>query len=306
MKKGKLIASLSLTVSLIFSGFASANTTLAKTTSPKLVPATVSKNIDGDTIQVKYNGKNETVRMLLIDTPEDVDPRKPVEPYGYTAAKYAKSKLPVGKHIYLQLGKKGYERDKYHRLLAYVYITKTDLYNKDIVKKGYARVAYVYKPNTDHLSELQSAQSYAKSKKLGIWSISGYVTSNGYSLSKSCSYARSNGYSTNGCGITGTKTTNTSSKGTTSSSTKVTGTTLTVKHGQQASITIKTKPGVKGTIQVIYSSGPSKASGLTAKTANSGGYITWSWRVGTSTKPGSYPVIMKANGSTIKKTLIVR
>ena len=293
MKKGSLIASLSIAFSLVFSGCVSASTT--KTSVPSnLVPATVSKNVDGDTIHVKLKGKDETVRMLLIDTPEDVDPYKPVEPFGYTAANYAKSVLPVGKHIYMQLGKKGYERDKYHRLLAYIYLTPTDMYNKDVVKKGYARVAYIYKPNTDYLSDLQSAQNYAKSKKLGIWSISGYVTSSGYSLTKSCSYAKSNSYSTAGCGAT-------SSKGTTLSSTKG----LNVKHGDEASVSVKTKPGARGTIEVDYSSGPSKAAGLGPKTADKSGNITWSWRVGTSTKSGNYPVIIKVNGSTIKKTLTV-
>jgi micrococcal nuclease len=261
------------------------------------VPVTVARVVDGDTIHVKYKGKDETVRMLLIDTPEDVDPYKPVEPFGFKAASYAKSVLPVGKHIYMQLGKKGYERDKYHRLLAYIYVTPSDMYNKDVVKKGFARVAYIYKPNTDHLSELQSAQSYAKSKKLGIWSISGYVTSSGYSLAKSCTYAKSNGYSTKGCGTAST----TSSKGSTATSSKG----LNVKHGQEASVTIKTKAGAKGTIEVDYSSGPSKASGLTPKTADKSGYITWSWRVGTSTKPGKYAVIIRVSGSTIKKTLTV-
>jgi micrococcal nuclease len=296
LKKGSFIASLSIAFSLVFSGCASAST--PKTSVPSnLVSATVSKNVDGDTIHVKLKGKDETVRMLLIDTPEDVDPYKPVEPFGYKAASYAKSVLPVGKHIYMQLGKKGYERDKYHRLLAYIYLTPTDMYNKDVIKKGYARVAYIYKPNTDHLSDLQSAESYAKSKKLGIWSISGYVTSSGYSLTKSCSYAKSNGYSTAGCGTTGT----TSSKGSTTTSSKG----LTVKHGEEASVTVKTKPGARGTIEVDYSSGPSKAAGLGSKTADKNGNITWSWRVGTNTKLGNYPVIIKANGTTIKKTLTV-
>lgn len=277
--------------------------------SSKLIPAVVAKNVDGDTIKVSLKGKDETIRMLLIDTPEDVDPYKPVEPYGYKAANYAKSVLPVGKHIYLQEGKKGYQRDKYNRLLAYVYITPKDMYNKDVVQKGLARVAYIYPPNTDHLSELQSAQNNAKSKKLGIWSISNYASSNGYSLSISCSYAEKNGYSTRGCGTTSKsshKSTATSHKSTsTSVSTAVSGSSLKVSPGQYASVSIKTKPGASGTIEVIYNSGPSKAAGLYPQTADGNGNITWTWKVGTRTAPGTYPVTITVNGSTITKYLSV-
>lgn len=204
-----------------------------------LVPAVVSKNTDGDTIHVTLNGKDETIRMLLIDTPEEVDPKAPVEPYAYTAANYAKQVLPVGKHIYLEEGKPGYTRDKYGRLLAFVYITPKDMYNEDVVKKGYARVAYIYPPNTQHLSTLQSDQSYAKSHKLGIWSISGYVTSSGYSKSISCNYAAKNGYSTRTCGITSTK----KSTNNTSTSTKKASTTT-----QKSTTSSSGKCDIKGNI----------------------------------------------------------
>lgn len=189
-----------------------------------LVPAKVSANTDGDTIHVTLNGKDETIRMLLIDTPEDVDPVKPVEPYGYTAANYAKKVLPVGKHIYLQEGKPGYARDKYGRLLAYVYITPTDMYNEDVVKKGYARVAYIFPPNTEYLSTLQADQEYAKTHKLGIWSIPNYVMSSGYSLTISCQYAKNHDYSASGCHANNSSSSR-SNKSIPSSSNKVSSTT---------------------------------------------------------------------------------
>jgi micrococcal nuclease len=304
MKSLKSLGICFVSAFVLFFGFSTVDGNQLKAhASTKLVPALVLKNVDGDTIHVKLNGKDETVRMLLIDTPEDVDPKAPVEPYGYTAASYAKQMLPVGKHIYLQLGKPGYTKDKYGRLLGYVYRSKTDLYNYDVLKKGYARVAYIYPPNTDHLSSLQSAQSYAKSHKLGIWSIKGYVTSSGYSHSISCSYAAKHHYYTRTCSVGSSK--SSSSHKSPSSSTSVTGTTLNVRHGQYASVSVKTKPGVLGTIEVDYKSGPSHASGLGAKTANSSGIISWRWRVGTNTTPGHYPVIIRVNGSTIRKTLTV-
>jgi micrococcal nuclease len=176
------------------------------------------------------------------------------------------------------------------------------MYNYDVVKKGYARVAYIYPPNKDHLSTLQSAQSYAKSHKLGIWSIKGYVTSSGYSKSISCSYAAKNHYSTRTCPASSTKS---STSKASSSTTSVSGSNLNVKDGQYAWVTITTKAKARGTIQVVYKSGPSKASGLGPKTADSKGHITWKWRVGTNTTPGNYTVTITANGKTIRKTLTV-
>ncbi|EPZ43070.1 thermonuclease family protein [Alicyclobacillus acidoterrestris] len=148
-----------------------------------LVPVVVTKVTDGDTIHVRMpDGEDKTIRMLLIDTPEDVKPNTPVEPFALDAAAFARQELPVGKQIYIEEGKPGYTTDKYGRLLAYVYITKTDMYNEDVVRKGLARVAYIYPPNTDHLAELEADQSYAKAHHLGIWTIPGYVTSKGYDL----------------------------------------------------------------------------------------------------------------------------
>ncbi|WP_067934464.1 thermonuclease family protein [Alicyclobacillus kakegawensis] len=297
---------------------ASSNTSSHQTATsvPKeLVPAVVSRDVDGDTIHVRLNGKDETVRMLLIDTPEDVDPVKPVEPYGQTAADYAKSRLPVGKHIYLQEGHKGYTRDKYGRLLAYVYITPHDMYNEDVVRKGYARVAYIYPPNTDHLSALESDQAYAKAHHLGIWSIKGYVTESGYNLSIACSWAEAHHESTRGCSGQASSATASSSayssvsnikNGTKSASTSKTSglsivsSHLSVHRGQKASITVRTKPKALGTIEVDYKSGPSKAKGLGPKYANASGLISWTWTVGTNTTRGSWPVIIRANGKTLR------
>jgi micrococcal nuclease len=129
------------------------------------------------------------------------------------------------------------------------------------------------------------------------------MTSSGYSHSISCSYAAKHHYSTRTCSVSSSK--SSSSHKSSSSSTSVTGTTLNVKHGQYSSVSVKTKPDARGTIEVDYKSGPSKASGLGAKTANSSGVISWRWRVGTNTTPGTYPVIIRVNGLTIRKTLTV-
>ncbi|WML54339.1 hypothetical protein RCG17_06745 [Neobacillus sp. PS3-12] len=91
----------------------------------------------------------------------------------------------------------------------------------------------------------------------------------------------------------------------TTDSIKVTGSRLNVNHGQYASVTINTTPGAEGTIEVDYNSGPSTAAGLFPQTANSSGDITWTWKVGTRTAHGTYPVIITINGTTTTETLTV-
>ncbi|MDQ0226888.1 thermonuclease family protein [Metabacillus niabensis] len=66
------------------------------------IDAEVIKVIDGDTIKVRVNGKEETVRLLLIDTPETVHPTKPVQPFGVEASNFTKEKL-TGKDVQLEM-----------------------------------------------------------------------------------------------------------------------------------------------------------------------------------------------------------
>ncbi|MDQ0190348.1 thermonuclease family protein [Alicyclobacillus cycloheptanicus] len=277
-----------------------------------LIPVVVSKETDGDTIHVRMGGKDYTVRMLLIDTPEDVKPDTPVEPYSLEAAAYARQVLPVGKHIYIQEGKPGATTDKYGRLLAYVFVTKTDMYNEDVVRKGLARVAYVEPPNTDYLPQLDAAQAYAKSHHLDIWSIPGYVTPTGYSVSVALKWDAAHHYgqsssTTGGSGSASSSSSTAHSGGSsarqaTASNTaalKVVASQLTVAPDNDASVTIQTSPGTAGKIEVDYKSGPSHAHGLEPETANSQGRITWRWLVGSNTTPGTWPVHITAGGHSI-------
>lgn len=140
------------------------------------IPAEVTHVVDGDTMDVTYNGKKDTVRLLLVDTPETHHPTKPVEPFGLDAAQYATSTLE-GKSVKLELD--GPERDKYGRLLVYLWIDNTT-FNDMLLKKGLARVAYVYNPPYKHYDEYVADESKAKDQKMGIWSLQGYVTDKGY------------------------------------------------------------------------------------------------------------------------------
>lgn len=144
---------------------------------------TFVKHVDGDTSKFKINGQVKTVRYLLVDTPETVKPNTPVQPFGKAASNYTKKALTNAHKIKLDYDKTGNKGDKYNRTLAYVYVDGKDL-NEQLVKKGLARVAYVYKPNTKNEAKYLKAQNYAKSHRLGIWSKKGYVTDRGYNTNR--------------------------------------------------------------------------------------------------------------------------
>lgn len=140
------------------------------------INAKVNRVIDGDTLNISIDGKEETVRLLLVDTPETVHPTKPVEPYGPEASSYMKELL-IGKKVNLELDVG--ERDKYGRLLAYIYIEEK-MVNKLLLEKGLARVAYVFEPNTKYVDEFYEIQKQAQNKAIGIWSIENYATDEGF------------------------------------------------------------------------------------------------------------------------------
>ena len=59
-----------------------------------------------------------------------------------------------------------------------------------------------------------------------------------------------------------------------------------------ATLTISTSPGANCSIVVHYKSGPSRAKGLISKLANSSGRVSWTWRVGSNTTPGRWPIVV--------------
>ncbi|EAD4839240.1 hypothetical protein WO46_15200 [Listeria monocytogenes] len=143
------------------------------------IPVELDHVVDGDTISVKFEGetKAKTVRLLLIDTPESVKPNTPVQPYAKEASKYMKELVTTSK-LALEYDSGG-ATDKYGRILAYVYADGKNV-NEMMIKEGFARVAYVYEPNTRYLSEFKKAETAAKEKKKNIWAKDGYVTDKGF------------------------------------------------------------------------------------------------------------------------------
>lgn len=122
----------------------------------------VVKVIDGDTIKLD-NG--QVVRYIGMDTPETVDPRKPIQCFGQEAAK-KNEELVLNKKVTLE--KDVSETDRYDRLLRYVYVDGLFV-NLELVKQGYAYAA-TFPPDVKHQADFAEAQTYAQKNGLGLWS----------------------------------------------------------------------------------------------------------------------------------------
>ncbi|WP_058308061.1 thermonuclease family protein [Gracilibacillus massiliensis] len=138
--------------------------------------AKVNRVVDGDTVSIQLNGKEETVRLLLVDTPETKHPNLPVQPYGPEASDFAVEKL-AGKSIQIEFD--GPKRDHYDRLLGYLWVDGEN-FNKMLIEEGLARYAYVYDPPYKHQDELKQAEQQARQLGIGIWSEDNYVTDDGF------------------------------------------------------------------------------------------------------------------------------
>lgn len=128
----------------------------------------VESVVDGDTIKVSMNGKVETLRLIGIDTPETKDPRKPVQCFGAEASRKA-TELLAGQKVRLEADASQGERDKYGRLLRYVWRTDGLFFNDWMIRNGYA-FEYTYNTPYQYQAIFKEAQRYASDKNLGLWS----------------------------------------------------------------------------------------------------------------------------------------
>ena len=128
---------------------------------PESALVKVTRVIDGDTIEISGG---ERVRYIGIDTPETVDPRKPVQCFGIEASNKNKE-LVLGKTVRLE--KDITDRDKYHRLLRYVWLDNT-MINRALVEEGFAH-SYSYPPDVKYQDQLVAAERQAREAKRGLW-----------------------------------------------------------------------------------------------------------------------------------------
>ncbi|MBI3589480.1 MAG: thermonuclease family protein [Candidatus Liptonbacteria bacterium] len=122
----------------------------------------VVRVIDGDTVEL-VNG--DRLRYIGIDTPEEVDPRKPVQCFAKEAAA-ANQALVEGQSIIFY--KDVSDRDKYGRWLGFVYLSDGTFVNLALVKQGLA-FSYPYEPDTSRVKDFNEAETEARGNGLGLW-----------------------------------------------------------------------------------------------------------------------------------------
>ncbi len=127
------------------------------------ITAQVVDVYDGDTFTVELNGVRERVRLIGIDAPELKD--NPHGPAHALAARDYLASLIAGETVDLVLGVK--ERDRYGRLLAYVYVNGLFI-NREMVRAGHA-VTYTVPPDVEHAEEFLEAEREARAEGRGLW-----------------------------------------------------------------------------------------------------------------------------------------
>ena len=161
LRNGKLSLSLGSILLLLL-------TLLFRETPELLSPRSSASVADGDTITMEIEGEKETIRYLLIDTPELHHPSRPVEELGKEAREENLRLLSLGP-LRLELDKE--RRDRYGRLLAYVWVKTSEgeiMVNEELVRKGLA-LPLIIPPNGKYTDRIFSAMAEARKEGRGLW-----------------------------------------------------------------------------------------------------------------------------------------
>lgn len=137
---------------------------------PKGTAVKVIKVIDGDTVQVKMGDKTETIRLIGMNAPESVDPKKTVQCFAKEASAKAKELL-MDKEILLEADETQGDIDVYKRELRYVFLPDGTNFSKVMIANGFAR-EYTYRSKKyKYQTEFKQAQIEAKLAKSGLWGV---------------------------------------------------------------------------------------------------------------------------------------
>lgn len=168
------LVSVIFVINFVYNRYKQDNLSFLNTPSETITPTDnyfpVVEVIDGDTIDVQFDDKVERVRLIGINTPEIVDPRRPVQCFGKEASDKAKQVLNNNKVKLVNDPSQG-DRDSYGRLLRYVYLADGSLFNKIMIDAGYA-FEYTYKTPYQYREEFLEAQKQASLNQVGLWSSS--------------------------------------------------------------------------------------------------------------------------------------
>jgi micrococcal nuclease len=129
------------------------------------VAAEVQRVVDGDTFLATVRGRRERVRIIGVDTPESVDPNRPDEPFGEEASNFAKHHL-TGETV--RMAGDAEPRDRYGRMLAYVWLADGRFWNALLAAEGYAQQLTI-PPNVTYADLFRRLVSEARREDRGLW-----------------------------------------------------------------------------------------------------------------------------------------
>jgi micrococcal nuclease len=129
------------------------------------VPVRVQRVTDGDTFVATVKGRRERIRIIGVDTPESVDPRRPDEPFGEEASNFAKHHLDGAT---VRLAGDAEPRDRYGRMLAYVWLEDGTFWNALLAAEGYAQQLTI-PPNVTYADLFRRLVSEARRNNRGLW-----------------------------------------------------------------------------------------------------------------------------------------
>ena len=121
---------------------------------------------DGDTLIVDMNGVEEKVRFIGVDTPETKHPRQPIQCFGHEASAFTKNTIG-DQPVRLVADPLNTNRDRYDRLLRYVYLPDGTLLNAELIRQGYG-FAYTGFP-FEKKQEFAELEKQARVKGIGVW-----------------------------------------------------------------------------------------------------------------------------------------
>lgn len=124
---------------------------------------------DGDTIAVLLHGQREKIRLIGVDTPETKDPRRPVQCFGREAAAWTKQTLR-GHTVRIETDSSQGERDKYGRMLAFVWLDDGLFLNQALIEQGYAHEYTYASVPYKYQAVFQRAEREAEIGERGLWS----------------------------------------------------------------------------------------------------------------------------------------
>jgi micrococcal nuclease len=131
------------------------------------VAAKVQRVSDGDTFVASVKGRRERVRVIGVDTPESVAPNRPDEPYGEEASDFAKRFLDGAT---VRLAGDAEPRDRYGRMLAYVWLADGTFWNALLVAEGYAQQLTI-PPNVTYAGLFRRLVAEARRNERGLWAL---------------------------------------------------------------------------------------------------------------------------------------